>query len=298
MTAKELTDGGLVSTNKFWEVSIPVMVASIIVPIVFSGLLVRWSTQALRSGYKFWLQSGGSLGFCVLLALNVASAVRGGLPLFWTVWTVNILYVLGFQLAALLSRFNKIKEAREVWQSRSQEGTRMLATAVTATASRATGDAIEVDIVVPITDSGEVENTQMTAIAGPSQVSVQSSTSTSSTTFRKGLTMLKGRFYIQIIMLLIHLGIFALSSTFLVLDILYHPKTRPSLSFYHSFALWFSLPSHIKGFIIYVERERAMGLQSLWYQLATKFRRDKQDESDEPRNRDSSRAESDRASAV
>ena len=85
MNAKAFTNGGLVATTTFWEVSIPVMVASIIVPIVFSGLLVRLSIQALRSGYKVWLQSGNSIGFGVFLALNVASAVRGGLALFWTV---------------------------------------------------------------------------------------------------------------------------------------------------------------------------------------------------------------------
>lgn len=42
MNAKEFTNGGLVSTTTFWEVSIPVMVASIIVPIVFQGYSFGW----------------------------------------------------------------------------------------------------------------------------------------------------------------------------------------------------------------------------------------------------------------
>ena len=221
-----------------------------------------------------------------------------------------MLYVLGFlanfpdELAAFFFRLNDIEELRAVWRSESQEGTRMPATAVTATATQATGDASEVDTVVPITDFGEVENTEMTAIAGPSQISVRSSASTSLTTIDKRVTKVKGGLYLRIIIQLIRLG---LSSTFLVLDILYHPKTRPSLSFYHSFALWFSLLGRVEYLTAtsgkrlflwlyhYDERERQKGPQSRWNRLAARFRRDK---SNEPRSRDSSRAGSNRASAV
>lgn len=89
MNAKEFTDGGLVSTTTFWEVSIPVMVASIIIPIIFSGLLIRLSIRALRSGYKICLQHVGSIEFSILLALNIASAVRGGRQIScmsWSFW--------------------------------------------------------------------------------------------------------------------------------------------------------------------------------------------------------------------
>lgn len=45
MNARGFTNGGLTSTSTFWKVSIPLVVASIIVPVAFSGLLIRKTMQ-------------------------------------------------------------------------------------------------------------------------------------------------------------------------------------------------------------------------------------------------------------
>ena len=298
------------STTTFWEVSIPVMVASIIIPIVFSGLLIRFSIKALRSGYKIWLPHGDSIGCGILLALSVASAVRGGLALFWTVWTANLLYILGLlhSLRRLVYCFQEFN-IRATWRSGSREGIRTPATGVSAAAFQASRNPSELDVVVPITDSEQADNVQMTATAAPSQVSVHSSVDTASAIGESpSLDIIFAAN--DAISLLISLGGFALGSAFLVLDILYHPKTRPSLSFYHSFALWFSLLGRIEylndtfgrsrfGFLLrYVWREQRKGPQSRWHRLGTRLRRDKRSEGNETRSKDGSRAESNRASAV
>ena len=47
MNASGFTGGGLVSTNTFWKVSIPLVVGSIIVPVALSGLLLRKTVQVV-----------------------------------------------------------------------------------------------------------------------------------------------------------------------------------------------------------------------------------------------------------
>ena len=96
MNATEITDGGLISTTTFWEVSITLMVASIIVPVSFSGLLIRMTIKVVRSSYRKWLEWKPLVTVSILLAFNVASAVVGGHPLFWIVLTLNLLYTLEF----------------------------------------------------------------------------------------------------------------------------------------------------------------------------------------------------------
>ena len=49
MNASGFTEGGLVSTTTFWQISVPLVVASIIIPIAFSGLLIRILTEVLHS---------------------------------------------------------------------------------------------------------------------------------------------------------------------------------------------------------------------------------------------------------
>lgn len=49
MNTKEITEGGHLSVATFWKVAIPLVVASIVVPVAFSGLLIR---TALTIGYK------------------------------------------------------------------------------------------------------------------------------------------------------------------------------------------------------------------------------------------------------
>lgn len=206
-----------------------------------------------------------------------------------------------------------MRRDRAAWRSRSQQGTRMPATAVTATASQPAGIPSEVDLAVPTTDSEQADNVQMTTIAATSLVPVHSSTSTvsaisesQSTVTEPGLRL----FFLRHNTWWIPLGGFALGCTFLVLDILYHPKIRPSFSFYHSFALWFSLlgrlEEHLKLSIAvlylsldtYFMLKKWKGPQRCWYWFAIRLRRDEKSESNEPRGRDSSRAGSDRASAV
>ena len=82
MNAKQITDGGLVSTKTFWQVSIPLVIASIIVPVAFSGLLIRVAMVLIRSLYQMWLRRRRLIIVGIFLAVNVASAVVGGRPLF------------------------------------------------------------------------------------------------------------------------------------------------------------------------------------------------------------------------
>ena len=49
MNASGFTEGGLVSTTTFWQVSVPLVVASIIIPVAFSGLLIRILTEVAHS---------------------------------------------------------------------------------------------------------------------------------------------------------------------------------------------------------------------------------------------------------
>ena len=320
MNAKEFTDGGLVSTTTFWEVSIPVMVASIIFPIVFSGLLIRLATQALRSGYKLLLQDRDSIEFGILLALNVASAVRGGVVLFWTLWTANFLYVLEFLphvptgIAAARRFLQSYNRARAARRYRSQPGTQMPAMAITATASQTGGNLSEVDIVVPTMSSEQDNNVQITTTAEASQGSVHSSTSTPTVTSESRSTVTQRRSYRLIFTdffniylagsnLLIGWGALAFGAMFLVLDIVYHPKSRSSLSFYHSFALWSSLLGRIYGLFGFERYSIFLWWYSkrqdkLWYRLANRLLSDERSESNEPGSSGSSRDGSNRASAV
>ena len=52
MNAKGFTEGGLVSTSSFWQISAPLVVASIIIPVAFSGLLIRIFTKVVHSIYQ------------------------------------------------------------------------------------------------------------------------------------------------------------------------------------------------------------------------------------------------------
>ena len=52
MNASGFTDGGLVSTTTFWQIAVPLVVASIIIPVTFSGLLIRILAQFVYSLYQ------------------------------------------------------------------------------------------------------------------------------------------------------------------------------------------------------------------------------------------------------
>ena len=52
MNARGFTEGGLVSTSTFWQVSAPLVVASIIIPVAFSGLLIHIFTKVVYSIYR------------------------------------------------------------------------------------------------------------------------------------------------------------------------------------------------------------------------------------------------------
>ena len=52
MNTRGFTDGGFVSTSTFWKVSIPLVVASIVIPVAFSGLLLWVATLVVRQAYQ------------------------------------------------------------------------------------------------------------------------------------------------------------------------------------------------------------------------------------------------------
>lgn len=41
MNTREITEDGLLSVATFWKASIPLIIASVVVPVAFSGLLIR-----------------------------------------------------------------------------------------------------------------------------------------------------------------------------------------------------------------------------------------------------------------
>ena len=52
MHVRGFTEDGLVSTTTFWQISVPLVVASIIIPVTFSGLLIRILTEVVHSLYR------------------------------------------------------------------------------------------------------------------------------------------------------------------------------------------------------------------------------------------------------
>ena len=114
MNASEITNGGLISTTTIWKVSIPLVIAILIVPVVFSGLRIRMTIKAVRSLYQKWLEWWRFFTAGAFIALNVASAVLGGHPLFWIVWALNMLYTLDFVLDFIQSVPNPLRVSRRL----------------------------------------------------------------------------------------------------------------------------------------------------------------------------------------
>ncbi|KAL9004815.1 MAG: hypothetical protein Q9188_002380 [Gyalolechia gomerana] len=69
MNTHEITEGGLLSAATYWKVSVPLVVASIFIPVAFSGLLVRTTLTTVYAAWNFpptYYRSSG-LAFQVLL---------------------------------------------------------------------------------------------------------------------------------------------------------------------------------------------------------------------------------------
>ena len=263
MNATQITDGGLVSTTTFWEVSIPLVVASIVIPVAFSGLLIRIAVKVIRSSYEKWLRWRPFFIAIIFIFFNIASAVVGGRPLFWIVWTLNLLYTIEFLMwvpetyRRVLFASQSIKDvnvARRNYMSR-----------IAARASNyATGSSTARDSSTS-RDSGETVNSWATAnsrisedswvtahfeviegssIANSSNISFsEAREDPSKVILRKQLTktvLVAFASYRQVVIIVGGLG---LGIAFLILDIFY-PKAR-GLSVYHSFTLWMSLASII-----------------------------------------------------
>lgn len=263
MNATEITNGGLVSTTTFWEVSIPLVVASIIVPVAFSGLLIRLTIKVVRYSYQKWLTWRPFIITVILMAFNVASAIMGGRPLFWIVWALNLLYTFEFVLSIpanyrdLIFAFERLvdaKAARKSYTSRDPS---------TASESRS---AIELELTRgpdASRDSSETESSWVTAnprvpeglseTEGSGAADPGSSIANSSDLYqdvsREKLlkTHWLRRMHVFAISAkaVITLGGLALGAAFLALDVI-HPKAR-GLSLYHSFALWMSLVKAIEA---------------------------------------------------
>lgn len=263
MNATEITDGGLISTTTFWKVSIPLVVASIIIPVAFSGLLIRMTIKVVRSSHRKWLKWKPLVIVSIFIAFNVASAVVGRHPLFWIVWALNLLYTLGFvmwipgiyrDLLFAFQRLRDAKAARISYTSRHPSTASDLSSAVELDVAR--------DSNAP-RDSGGTETSWMTANLGVTEGSSEteaswetaaagSSSANSSDLYQdRTREILRKRHWqrrVQIsavfLQAIITLGGLGLGAAFLTLDIIY-PKAR-GLSVYHSFALWMSLVSVIE----------------------------------------------------
>ena len=77
MNASGFTDGGLVSTTTFWQISVPLVVASIIIPVTFSGLLIRIFMEVAHSLYG------------VLLSLRYNIQIK-----FWSWWIGSMVKIV------------------------------------------------------------------------------------------------------------------------------------------------------------------------------------------------------------
>lgn len=283
MNATEITDGGLISTTTFWEVSIPLMVASVIIPVAFSGLLIRTTIKLVRSSYRKWLKWKPLVAVSILMAFNVASAVVGGHPLFWTVWALNLLYTLGFimwipviyrDLLFASQRLRDAKAARISYKSRDP-----------STASDS-NSAVELDMARESNaprDSGETETSWVTASLGVTEGSSEteaswetaaaSSNSANSSDLYQDRTRERLRKkhlqrWVQVlatfVRAVIMLGGLGLGAAFLTLDTFC--SRAKGLSLYHSFALWISLVSVIKYMGL-------IGLKRVLYMLVYFFER-------------------------
>ena len=253
MNARELTDGGLVSTNTFWEVSIPVTVVSIIIPIAFSGLLIHMTTKGLRLLHRQWL-----VRWPFYLALNVVSAVLGGRTIFWVLWTANLLYTIELLRNIPASVHDWCSITKTFKEARAAKD-------ATSIAMPNAADRVDQSIASQTRKSRETANSGQFA---DSWVTVQPSynedigmivhpsatesdenltprTSSSSCERERDLFQLRKnvtKIGIQVLSIVaIMSGGFILGTVFLVLDLLYHPESRATLSVYHSFALWMSI---------------------------------------------------------
>ena len=276
MNARELTDGGLVSTYTFWEVSIPVTVASIIIPIAFSGLLIRLTTKGLRYLYQVWLLGWPFFLTAFFLALNVASAVVGGKALFWVLWTANLLYTLEF-LHGMPKRLRgatlTVKSFGHVIAARIARRAVSFNSSVPSDQSanfqeRRSTDTLSSrrsDSSWETIQSSDSEHSWVTVhsptISRNSSPSYSMDSNNDLEEMRKDIQMRKDM-YREVIQFLFQPGItatrvggFILGITFLILDLLSHPKSQASLSFYHSFALWMSLVRILRMLLVIVVKK-------------------------------------------
>ena len=250
MNAKEIVSGGYISTTTFWEVSIPLMVASVIIPVAFSGLLIRMTIEFIRSSYEKWLEWKPLVIVGTLMAFNVASAVIGGHPLFWAVWALNLLYTLEFMrwipllyggLLSVSRKRREAKAARESYTSRDPSMALDSNSAVGADVARdssASRDSEGTEISWVTANTGVIEGSSGTTASG------SSSTNSSSRYLRGTSELMKiiyryGEATAALGLAVVTLGGLGLGAAFLTLDVR-HPEAR-GLSLYHSFALWMSL---------------------------------------------------------
>ena len=274
MNAAQITDGGLISTMTFWEVSIPLVVASVIIPVAFSGLLIRIAVQVIRSSYQRRLYLRPFFIAVIFIFFNIASAVVGGRPLFWIVWTLNLLYTIEFLMwapetyrRALLAP-QSLKDAigpRRNYNSRDSNAARA--------SNYATGSSTARDSRISRDrDSGETENSWASA---HSEIVEGSSIANSSNTPYREARQARHKAKNQLVMIVLRvvtisrgaamiIGRLGLGTAFLVLDILY-PKMR-GLSVYHSFALWMSLVSVLEVMV-------PKTLKYMWRRVQTIYER-------------------------
>ena len=243
MNAIQITDGGHISTTTFWEVAIPLVVASIIIPVAFSGLLVRMAVKVIRSSYRKWLRWRPFSIAMILMVFNIGSAVVGGRPLFWVVWTLNLLYTLTFltrtwgiyqdlQLAS-----SRVKDAIVARRAYTLTGPRTARDSNTSRGSR------ETESSWATVNSSVSERSWATAREGSSIASSSNTSFYEAKTLRKQVTKAVLLAFVICCQAAITVGGLGLGTAFLTLDIFY-PKAR-GLSVYHSFALWMSLASVI-----------------------------------------------------
>lgn len=283
MNATEITDGGLISTTTFWKVSIPLVIASIIVSVAFSGLLIRMTIKVVRSSHRKWLKWKPLVTVSILMAFNVASAVGGGHPLFWIVWALNLLYTLGFIMWIPVFRRDLLFASQRLRDARAARLSFALRNPNTASDSNSV---VELDMTRDCSaprDSGETETSWVTAYLGVTEGSSEteaswetaaagSSSANSSDLYhdltRVELRKIHHKRWVQVLAVFVQaaimLGGLGLGAAFLTLDIIY-PKAR-GLSLYHSFALWMSLVSVIRYLGV-------IGSKRIYYRLVYYYER-------------------------
>ncbi|KAL8936861.1 MAG: hypothetical protein Q9211_003982 [Gyalolechia sp. 1 TL-2023] len=75
MNTHEITQGGILSVATYWKVSVPLVVASIFIPVAFSGLLIRTALNIVFKALNIVSAAASPWGFAICI-MNIIRIIR------------------------------------------------------------------------------------------------------------------------------------------------------------------------------------------------------------------------------